>query len=417
MSELTVTEKITATKIKMSDIAPFFSYIVEHLTFQPLEGMEMPTIAVNAQGHCLYDPQYLAGRNLEGMIFDLSHEAMHVALEHCDADRVGSRDRRLWNIAIDLVVNSFMLSSGVYTKEDGLIMPDHNGVWRFKGKNGKTYAIHNIHEKTAEDIYDFIEKNVETDNISMLCLSGMSKDDHLFSSTSDNNNDDKKSDKTSSMTTNINKKDWKSILAEAAEFAKNKGNKSLCLDRIVEQALKSKRNWRKLLYKYITATIPNDFTYSRPSKRFISTGMYFPATKRESISAAVAIDTSGSISQKELTMFLGEIYSILSQFQNVSLTYMMHDTKILTTKKFCHTDLHKLKKEKVLGGGGTSHQEIFDWAKKNRPETLICFTDGYSDIPQCKKYSNTIWMLTTKDCANSIDFGQKIFFDKYVGGN
>jgi predicted metal-dependent peptidase len=95
---------------------------------------------------------------------------------------------------------------------------------------------------------------------------------------------------------------------------------------------------------------------------------------------------------------------------------MMHDDTILKTKIFTHRNLHELKNEKILGGGGTSHIGIFDWTSKNKPETLICFTDGDSDILECKKYRNTIWMLTDNSTSKDIKFGSKIFFDKY-GGN
>jgi len=416
--ELTPAEKITATKIKMSDIAPFFSYIVEHLTFEPKENMPMPTIGVDSRGHCVYDPKYMAGRNSDGLVFDLSHEAMHVALQHCLKDRVGSRDPKLWNIAVDLVVNNFMIDSGLYIAEEGLIKPDTFGEWSFIGKAGKKYTIDDISNKTAEDVYAFIEKNVDTQNVARL---GRSKDNHFVTDKNDGaggqQSDEKagnSEDEGSSTIDDLGEKDWQSILAEAAEFARNKGNTSKGIARIVEMSLKSKRNWKRMLNKYVMAHMPSDYTYMRPSKRFISTGMYFPSVKKESINVAVAIDSSGSIGKEELSMFLGEIHNILSSFNNIQLTYIVHDYKILKTSKYTHKNLHMLKDEKMLGGGGTSHVDVLEWADKNKPEMLICFTDGYNDISECKKYKRTIWMLTEKDDNNQIKFGQKIFFDKHL---
>jgi len=426
---LTAPEKITATKIRMSEVAPFFSYIVAHLTFESKEDLPMPTIGVNARGNCVYDTKYIEGRNIEELTFDLSHEAMHVALEHCLLDRVGTRDPKMWNIAVDLVVNNFMISSGIYTKEEGIVAPDDDGKWSFIGKGNKRYHIDKIGEKTAEDVYDFLEKNAEPKNVGQY---GKSKDNHMMSNGGDKKKDssgagnasgnkekkegsgNEESDEGSSVINDIGEKDWKSILAEAAEFAKGRGVTSKGIDRIVENALKSKRNWKKLLNKYIMSNIPNDFTYTRPSKRFVSTDMYFPAMKKESITVAVAIDTSGSISQRDLGMFLGEVYNILGSFNDITLTYMMHDSTILKTKKYTHSNLHEIKREKTLGGGGTSHKEIFEWANKNKPETLLCFTDGDSDIPECKRFRNTIWMLTSKDRSRDINFGTKIFFDKHL---
>lgn len=389
---LTIEERFSRAKVQLYENQPFFSYIVNHMSITE-DSKNVPTMGVDAKGNLFYNTAFVDKLNDEELKTILSHEAMHCALLHLK--RLGSRDRKIWNYSTDLAVNTLLQTNNFVFPNGKLkpILPDTNNSY----KAGKK-IIKDVDKKTAEMLYNELYDACDKINIPVF-------DIHIFSDGEGDNKDksfcdgsDKESDK------------WKSIITEAAYFAKQKGSLSANMERMVEKILNKKLNWKQLLYRYITNEVQHDFTYARPSRKFISTGIYFPSTARENIKIMAAIDTSGSIGQKELALFLGEIYKITKSFPNMELEVLFHDSEISSRSKFNRSNLHKIVNLKPTGGGGTSHKEVMDYAIKQRPNLLICFTDGYSDIPQCNKFSNTIFVLTDEN--QKTPFGKDIYFDK-----
>ena len=369
---LTNEERITRAKIQLYEKQPFFSYIVNHMSMTQ-DNKNVPTMGVDAKGRCYYNSKFLDMINEDELNTILCHEAMHCALLHLT--RLGNRDMKIWNYATDLAVNT-LLQTNHFTFPTGKlkpILPEYNNTYKINNK-----VIKDVDKKTAEmlynEMYDMADKMPEQKFDIHIFGDGSGKDGK------ENGISDGESDK------------WKQIITEAAYFAKNKGNLSANMERMIEKLLNKKLNWKQLLYRYITNEIQHDFTYARPSRKFISTGIYFPSTAKEGIKIMAAIDTSGSIRQKELSLFLGEIYKITKSFSNLELEVLFHDTEISSRSKFNRSNLHKVVNLKPTGGGGTSHTEVFEYAVKEKPNILICFTDGYSDIDECKKFSNTIFV-------------------------
>ena len=65
-------------------------------------------------------------------------------------------------------------------------------------------------------------------------------------------------------------------------------------------------------------------------------------------------------------------------------------------------DVDDLSKVQPVGGGGTSFQCIFDYINnemKERPNSLVILTDGFSDFPDEKEAHglDTLWLLTNKE--------------------
>jgi predicted metal-dependent peptidase len=124
----------------------------------------------------------------------------------------------------------------------------------------------------------------------------------------------------------------------------------------------------------------------------------------------VDLDTSGSISQKQLTEFLSEVVGILKQHNNVELTILSNDTEVYNPKTIQNPTLRDVAKYKCKGGGGTDHKPVFEWVNKNKPtaQVMICFTDGYSSFPKPSEVRiNTIWVVSDGD-SKRIPFGEII---------
>jgi Uncharacterized protein conserved in bacteria len=193
------------------------------------------------------------------------------------------------------------------------------------------------------------------------------------------------------------------------------------LDRYIDNILFPKLNWRQILRKYLINTLPMDMSYSFPSKASIVSGCwgqsyYLPSVVDvEGVDVVVSIDTSGSISKKELTEFVTELISLGKSFEAINITVLICDTKIYEVYKFRNSNINKIKNIVIRGGGGTSHKPIYEWIKKNKPNTklLINFTDGFTEFPSqndtITKRLKTIWLLS-KNCVDKsqIPFGKVI---------
>ena len=122
----------------------------------------------------------------------------------------------------------------------------------------------------------------------------------------------------------------------------------------------------------------------------------------------VSVDTSGSISQEDLTDFMTEVVNIAKSFNNLKMTVMICDCEIKEVLEVRNGNIDALLNLKMRGGGGTSHIPIYDKIINEYPETkfLIAFTDGFTDFPETELI-RTIWVLP-KDANKNIPFGEVI---------
>jgi predicted metal-dependent peptidase len=157
-----------------------------------------------------------------------------------------------------------------------------------------------------------------------------------------------------------------------------------------------------------------DYTWSHPSKLFFATGIYLPGYKREDFRMIVAIDTSGSVSDKELNKALSEIYGIYDSHPSCELDILIGDTELKEHKKIYPGQRNEILAMKNKGGGGTSHKFVFDWIKNSNsnPNVLVLFTDGYSDIADCMdsiKPEYEVIFVWDKNFNNRIEgYGYKV---------
>ena len=410
---LSAEEKLVRARIQLQKEKPFFSYLTMHLTFIETPDMLKNSpggIGVDKYGNLYFDPEYIDTLSDEQIKGVLAHEVMHCALEHLE--RLGNREHFLFNVANDIVVNHMLIKDGMQLPRDG-INPYGDSIEFFGIK------IKKIGDKTSEEVYDKLfrglskqwkknkkriqkyldeqekqgnggfdqhmygEKEQDKSKCPVCGGSGKDKDGNDCPRCSNKKNQQSNGGK---VPTNMKNKDWKKILVDASSHARQRGNLPAGMERIVGKLLETYIDWRGLLYRYITSQIPVDYTWARPSKRSHSLGIYLPAVEKEMIEVMVAVDTSGSISQKELAEFISEISSIVNSFKNVDLTVIDCDCRVNGIHELRNASvsevIHKIG-AKLRGGGGTSHIPVFDWINKNKPTArfVIAFTDGYTEFP------------------------------------
>jgi predicted metal-dependent peptidase len=110
-----------------------------------------------------------------------------------------------------------------------------------------------------------------------------------------------------------------------------------------------------------------------------------PAMVKPTPAVSIVVDTSGSMSEDDLNMAVGEIRGILMAMGNRTASYYAVDADVHVAKKISAVSQVELK-----GGGGTSMPVGIERAvtDKPKPDVLIVITDGYTDWdetpPPCK---------------------------------
>ena len=207
-----------------------------------------------------------------------------------------------------------------------------------------------------------------------------------------------------------------SLLSQAVTIHKQRhsfgGDTADFLERYVEQALAPKVNWRSVLKRFLTKASQKEYTFAHPDKRFLGrvnrdgsrqvfAGPHM-ADGGELENIKICIDTSGSISPKDIGQALSQIEDMFKQYKaDAELIYW--DTRVRAVYPF--KQYKELLSKEPMGGGGTDANCIFDFFdtnkdyklhKKQAPSLVIIFTDGYfGDIntKYKRKYKNTVWII------------------------
>lgn len=387
MSDLNAKDKLIRAKCDLIRDEPFYGSIATMLILK--EDRETPTAGVNLNLELSYNPKFIDRLNREQVLTVLKHEILHLALNHLERFeqlKHDTKSAKKWNTATDIVINNMLDASVV------------NSIYRLFGEQVefdydefrcKTFTIRDISKKTAEQIYDEIP-----DPPSGLTLVGIMKPS--------------KGLKTPTDIANASRR-IKEIVVSAYQTAKLQGKVPEGIERIIGKLLKPQVNWRTLLWRYITEMLPIDYTYSKPHRKSQLYGYYIPNIKKEQLELAIAIDTSGSITEKEFRQFASEIVSIVKQFEQIKATVITCDAKIHDEFELTNGNIGKFLKTKLHGGGGTDFRPVFNKLKNTNTKLLIYLTDGYGDYPKYKPTFRTIWVLSPEHISKKeIPFGEVI---------
>ena len=205
------------------------------------------------------------------------------------------------------------------------------------------------------------------------------------------------------MQNNIN-----SILKNTAEqVEKMRGTIPGELSGIIEKLREKKPevfNWkayfRRLLGSIYDVNIRS--TRRKESKRFEGAA---GIQHKKKVSILVAIDTSGSVSQKELQEFFSEIDYVYKAGARV--TIIQCDTRINSIDEYDGNNIPTIK-----GRGGTEFDPPVDYYVEHRKEyaTLIYFTDGEAPLPR-KNPSGMVWVISSCGCHQDFP-GKTIYIPK-----
>jgi predicted metal-dependent peptidase len=200
-------------------------------------------------------------------------------------------------------------------------------------------------------------------------------------------------------------REWQIAVEQAETVAKVAGKLPGGAVRALEAAQAAKVDWRELLRRAWSDTIPADYSWMRPNRRHIWSGLYLPGVTSEGVGEiAIAVDCSGSVSSRQLGLFESEVRSILAG-QRPRLVHVLYfDAVVQKVETYQAGQPVSLS---PVGGGGTNFRPCFEWLadKGIVPETLVFLTDMCGTFPSNIPAYPVIWASTE---ARRAPFGQVI---------
>jgi predicted metal-dependent peptidase len=361
MSNKQAAELITkaVTAIVLDD--PFYGYL---LLRQEIEQSDEIEVAATNGKRIIYNPEKIRKMTPAEIKGLLKHEVMHIA--HMHHLRRQNRDPNKWNQAADLVINAILIESGVTLPEGGLVDPQYKDYSTEHAYNMLPYAPQSASGGQSwnwGEVQDAPGLENETTRQQL-------------------------------------EEDCKVELIQAANTAKMMGKLPAYIDRLVNQIRESKMPWRQILARFFRATAKADYSWLRPNRRFLASGIYLPSLYSEALGPVViAVDTSGSVAGPELEQFFGCINGILRQTKPEAVHVLYCDAHVNNVQVFKSSD-YPIKPErfKPVGGGGTDFVPVFEYVKKNRlnPVALLYLTDMYGRFPDKAPGYPTIWCATSE---------------------
>jgi predicted metal-dependent peptidase len=342
-------------------------------------------------------PSFVSALPPDELLGVVAHEVMHNALAH--HARRGPRDARRWNVACDLAVNPLLLEAG-FALPASRLLP---GEGEYQGLPAG---------KSAEEYYGLLSEPPPGKEQGEGPGQGdgePGQGEAGPSPTPDPGGCGAVQEPGGGSQAELcqSQAEWQVAVAQARQVAKGRGELPGGLARLVEEVLQPRVDWRDVLREFVSAHARNDYRWSPPNRRFIHQGLYLPGLRSEELGELVlAVDTSGSIGEKELARFAAEAQGILEAF-DCALTILYHDSQVQKVQHWRSGD-GPLALEPA-GGGGTSHVCIFDWvrAQAEQPTCVICLTDLYTEFPEVTPSTPVLWAVVG-DGASEPPFGLRV---------
>jgi predicted metal-dependent peptidase len=333
------------------------------------------------------DPDFWATLNYNQRMGLLKHELLHIAFFHLtDFSHLRGKQNEyaeLTNIAMDIEINQ-------YIREDWLppnpLLPESFPELNLEYKKGTFYYYEKLKQEADSQMKQILSA------IGQAMANGESQAELPDGSKVDiSNHNWEEMDKMDEATERLVKAQVAHILEQTAEqVQKSQGNIPGEIAEILERIRTvepPKFDWRGYLRRFVGKSVK---VYTKKSRRKFNKRLPdFPGLKiKQQKHVLVAIDTSASVSTKELKEFLQEIHHMYKTGSEV--TIIQCDTAISFMGPF-----NPNKDFTVHGRGGTSFQPVVDYYNEHNHKysCLIYFTDGEAPAPDdCK--GNVLWVLS-----------------------
>lgn len=371
-------KKLTAARTSLILDQPFFGALALSLT--PKEDTSCPTAWVD--GRSLgYNPTFVESLSHAKLVGLIAHEVMHCAMGHCF--RRDGRDGTNWNVACDYAINGDLKQSG-FSLPAGGCFPDATQL----GKSSEWIYARLPQPKPSKDQSGNGKGKPAAAGEVRDAPTGADEDG----------------------TPAPSEGEWKQRTAEALQAAKMQGTLPAGLARMVEAALDTRVDVKSLLLRFFTERCKSDYSWSRPSPRFLAMSLYLPIMESTTMGeVAILVDTSGSTSNVALQFARGVLEQVLDEVQPTGITLYFVDTKIHGTHRMQSGDSLTWEPK---GGGGTCFASFFETVEnsENPPVCIVGISDLYANFGDIVPSVPVLWLTDTPN--KQAPFGETIYVDR-----
>jgi predicted metal-dependent peptidase len=371
-------EKLITARVGLLLKAGFFGNLATRLKLKNAD--EWCSTAATDGRHFWYNSNFINSLSLRECEFLFGHEVLHVVYDHLS--RREHRDPILSNIAADYCVNQDLVDHNIgtkITKVPILLNPKYRGM-------------------SFEEVYELLYQNAEKIPLSELMKQVL--DEHLDMDGDDTDGENEDGEGGRPRIGRALAKELRDEIKDAvlqAAQAAGAGNVPAGVKRLIQDMTESVIDWRELLLQQIQSTIKQDYTWLKPSRRSWHMDAILPGMKPgEQIDICVAIDTSGSISETELKIFLSEIQGIMESYEEYRIRVWSFDTEVYNDQLFTSENMDSIASYEPKGGGGTDFMANWEYMKEAgiEPKKFIVFTDGmpYGSWGD-ENYCDTVWII------------------------
>lgn len=391
-SKLSAADKISKARSILIINHPFFGHAA--MSAQIREDPTRAPTGYTDGKNIGYNPKWIDGLTLAQTIGFIAHEGMHIMLGH--PARLGKREPMKANIAMDMVINPILTANNIQLPPTELPNDPKNA------------------ERSFEAIY------AELPDIPQLKIKlrlgsgeGGKGDPGGCGGVVEVVNEKGEPASPAEVAEAIQAANV--MLSQAIQLAKMAGRVPAGMERLIDQLLRPVVDWRDALRRFVDRCARDNYSWARPNRRYMSSGLVLPSLHSESLPPiAVAIDTSGSITPRELDQFGAELSSILAEYR-ASAVVLYVDAAVAGVQHVSTDDLPLVLKPR--GGGGTDFKPPFHWLAKHSvsPACMVYFTDlECSSYPQAPEYP-VIWCHIGSG-GTEPPFGERIEMERGADG-
>lgn len=364
--------KLTKARAALVAQFPFWGALALRLKFEPCEDIK----TADVDGKTMrYSPGFVAGLTMPELIGVVAHEVGHCALGH--VWRRGARDGKGWNIAADMALNPLLDAAGLTLPKGALRDPAMVG-------------------KSAEEIYAAMPR----DGGGKSRQDGNGQDPGGCGGMRDPAEPAPGKSPPSPADLAQAESEWKIATVQAANAARAAGKLGGDLSRAVDGVKRPQVDWRDKLRRFVSSTVPSDYRWNPPNRRYAWQGIILPSLRPDRIgSVVVAVDTSGSISAAVLAMFQAELNAIVDDCRPDVVHVVYCDSVVQHTAEYGASDGPIVLT--APGGGGTDFRPVLDWCDREAltPACLVYLTDLYGPAHTSPPDYPVLWVSTGADRA------------------
>ena len=389
-------QKVSEAKAKLLVDYPYFGTLASRLELKPNDNIQ----AYLSDGvRFEYNDEYLLALSQDELSFALANGAMHAALAY--ENRQNGRMSWLWQLATDHAINTMLVSNGLEAPMEVMVESRFEGMYA-----EEIYAI--LKDEIQNEEFDDDESNETGFNEENKKSQEQLRD-------AEGDHDPEKKREQMQVENEYRKQEiiaqeemFEQFANDALEKMNEQGNLPLDIERFFTIVDDSKVDWRQELYQAIDRHYYDNYRMMPPSKKLLYSGIYLPSLYSDTLRLSIAIDSSGSVDERLLSIFMSEVEAILIHFPSYIIDLIVCDAKIQNYKQIVSGEVLEVE---VKGGGGTDFRPVFEKIENelDQPTLLLYFSDTKGSFPAHEPSYEVLWIATE---TLEVPFGRVLTIDE-----